>query len=89
MILGSALALGPDENTAPLVSMYRRLVVVAGRRCRTVSIVGIAAGFHCQTRFWGQMEGCGRLIAVGVKHPAVDKPASGSYYSPYEAMLAL
>jgi len=46
MILGPSLALGPDENTAPLASMYRRLVVVAGGRCRTVSIVGIAAGFH-------------------------------------------
>ena len=29
MILGPSLALGPDENTAPLVCMYRRLVVVA------------------------------------------------------------
>ena len=35
------------------------------------------------------MEGCGRLIAVGVQRPAVDKPSSGSYYSPSEAILAV
>jgi hypothetical protein len=32
---------------------------------------------------------CDHLDAVGVKRPAVDKPSSGSYYSPSEAMLAV
>jgi hypothetical protein len=39
MILGPGLALGPDENTTPLTSISQGLVVVAGCRCRIVSIM--------------------------------------------------
>ena len=48
-MLGPGLALGPDENTAPLARMYRWLVVLAGGRCHVVSIVGRAAEFQLST----------------------------------------